>query len=83
MMTCRPAANEHVAKTGTRVVGPDRGPTPPDLSSRSLFQWRRERERAWYTQFFFGKYTPSRAIQRQSFVAINGKPRIRMSKVHL
>src|SRR5258706_4410069 len=36
------------------VVGPDHGPTPSDLSSCSLLQWRRERERerAWYTHFF-------------------------------
>jgi len=47
-----------LAENGSWVVGPDQGPTPPDLSSRSLFQWKRERERAWYTHFFFVSTTP-------------------------
>ena len=46
-----------LAENGSRVVGPDQGPTPPDLSSLSLFQWRREREREReslvYANFFW------------------------------
>ena len=34
-------------------------PTPPNLSSCSLFQWRREREReSLVNTFFFRKYPP-------------------------
>ena len=52
-----------LAENGSQVVGPNQGPTPPNLSSHSLFQWRRERERAWYMQFFFCKYNPLQAVQ--------------------
>src|SRR5258706_356234 len=51
----------------SQVVGNDSwggwtqpGPTPSNLSSCSLLQWRereRERERAWYMHFF-SHYTP-------------------------
>ena len=44
------------------MVGRDRGPTPPDLSSRSLFSLE-ERETAWYTNLFVN-ITPRRAVQR-------------------
>ena len=48
-----------LAENGSRVVGPDQGPTPPNLSSRSLFQWRREREREpGIRNFFFVSTTP-------------------------
>ena len=45
-----------LAKNGSWVVGPDQGPTPPDLSSCSLFQWRRES--LVYTNFFLVSTTP-------------------------
>jgi len=48
-----------LAENASRVVGPDQGPTPPDLSSCSLFQWRREREREpGICNFFFVSTTP-------------------------
>ena len=48
-----------LAENGSWVVGPDQGPTPPNLSSRSLFQWRREREReSLVYAIFFCKYNP-------------------------
>jgi len=46
-----------LAENGSWVVGPNQGPTPPDLSSHSLFQWRRERESLVYA-FFFVSTTP-------------------------
>jgi len=49
-----------------RVVGPDQGSTPPDLSSRSLLQRKREREREPGIRFL-ALYTSLRAIKRQSF----------------
>jgi hypothetical protein len=52
------------ARRPDRVVGPDQGPTPPDLSSRSLLQRRREREPGIRQIFFV-----SRAVQRRSFTA--------------
>jgi len=70
-LASRRQIGDALTKNGNWVVGPDWGPTPPDLSSRSLFQWRREREREResprYMQFFFWKYHPSQAVQRQSF----------------
>src|SRR5258706_14930512 len=58
----------------SQVVGNDSrggwtqpGLTPSDLSSRSLLQWRRERERAWYMLFFFTLYTSAQAAKRRSF----------------
>ena len=50
------------------VVGPDQGPTPSDLSFRSLLQWRRERERERESKslvyaFFFPHSTPQREQQ--------------------
>src|SRR5258706_6804340 len=50
------------------VVGPDHGPTPSDLSSRSLLQWRREREREREREslvyaFFSSRSTPHRKQQ--------------------
>src|SRR5258706_16316715 len=54
------------------VVGPDHGPTPSDLSSRSLLQWRREREREREREpgiriFFFAFHTSPQAAKRRSF----------------
>jgi len=52
----RLAVRGHV---GRWVVGCDHpGPTPPNLSSCSLFQWRREREREPGRHFFFFKKYP-------------------------
>ena len=47
------------------VVGPDQGPTPSDLSSRSLLQRRREREREREPGilFFVSHSTPHREQQ--------------------
>jgi len=50
------------------VVGPDQGPTPPDLSSCSLLQWRRER--AWYMQKKFALHTSPWATEWQNFRGI-------------
>ena len=75
-------AQYNVAEYGhmvARVAGDDSrggwtrpGPTPSDLSSRSLLQWRREREREREREpgiciFFFALYTSTRAAKRQSF----------------
>ena len=57
MKTCRPVISAS-AKKGSSVVGSDRGPTPPDLFSRSHFPLGRERELA--IRFFLDKYHPSR-----------------------
>ena len=55
-----------LAKKGRRVVGPDCGPTPPNLSSRSLFSTGGERER-------------EREPGIRIFIFVNTSPRARSS----
>ena len=56
------------------VVGPDQGPTPSDLSSRSLLQRRREREREREREpgirNFFSYSTPQREQQNDKFLGV-------------
>src|SRR5258706_11364031 len=48
-----------------RVVGPNQGQLPL-TSPLALFSNGGERERAWYTHFFFTLYTSAQAAKRRS-----------------